>query len=367
MAAVPAAPGIITPVTAEVAPQMYERAVTGWLTAFSWPAAEAARAAAAIEPLERGAKVAERPVAPAPEVVPDPTTAPATLAAAGEAARRIAAGPGAAKAQVRPVTGLRATMDRSGKAAPVPTEPRAGAAVPVAAEVAATTAAAAAGQVQPTTAGTMAVAVVAAAARPTPSAEPRTCASGKGGKSRRITASSSSAGSENQKSQVSIVARLATARSRCRDTKGRRDGAMDLRQYNMLSEELRSNSLVYEPSRELFWPNQYVEQVLRELAAGNLAILGLDIITIEEEAKPCIQGTSAYQLEEEFAGKCWRDRVDLSLQLALRDFGRIESLSDLKPPFENVYFAVVAVDQAERIKLSFSPRMIWAKAPKNQE
>jgi hypothetical protein len=43
-----------------------ERAVMGWLGAFSWPAAEAARAAATIiNPLEREAEAAERPVAPA--------------------------------------------------------------------------------------------------------------------------------------------------------------------------------------------------------------------------------------------------------------------------------------------------------------
>src|SRR5580692_2215973 len=73
-----------------------ERAVMGWLGAFSWPAAEAARAAATIiNPLEREGKAAERPVAPAPKAVfrpRAPAAAPATLAAAGEPARRIAAG-----------------------------------------------------------------------------------------------------------------------------------------------------------------------------------------------------------------------------------------------------------------------------------
>ena len=134
---------------------------------------------------------------------------------------------------------------------------------------------------------------------------------------------------------------------------------MDLSEYNIFSAELRSKGFVYVPSAEVFWPSRYVVEVLRELAASERAVLGFDIIAIEADFKPCLHGTSAYSLEKESAGRSWRDCVDISLQLALRDLDHVKALSGVDPLCNDVYYAVVAADQVEYAKLILSPNTIW--------
>jgi hypothetical protein len=158
------------------------------------------------------------------------------------------------------------------------------------------------------------------------------------------------------------VRRIATADRRAgRDAALKASGerAMDLKEYQALPENLRSMAFVHVSSKEVFWPNPYVEQVVRALADCDRAILGFDIITIEQGAMACIRGTGAYRLEEETAGRAWRDCVNISLRFAVRDLGRIEALSGLGPPFGNLYYAVVTANQAEYTKLLLLPRTIW--------
>jgi hypothetical protein len=114
--------------------------------------------------------------------------------------------------------------------------------------------------------------------------------------------------------------------------------AVDLKELALLSEDVRSKALIH-PSREVFLPNECVERVLWELTIADRAILGFDILTIER-SKPCIWGTSAYATEDQLPTKPWHDFIVRSLQLAIRDLGRITALSGLKPPFNDVWYAI---------------------------
>jgi hypothetical protein len=131
---------------------------------------------------------------------------------------------------------------------------------------------------------------------------------------------------------------------------------MQLDEISVLSEDLRHQALIH-PSREVFFPNACVDRVFWELTIADRVILGFDILTMEN-SKPCTWGTSGYELDGDLLAKRWDVCVTLSLQLAMRDLGRIGALSGLKPPFDDVYYAIVAIDQKGWTKMLHEPRSI---------
>lgn len=103
-----------------------------------------------------------------------------------------------------------------------------------------------------------------------------------------------------------------------------------------------------------------MERVFWELSIADRVILGFDILTVEG-SKPCIWGSSAYELDEDLLKRPWDECVTLSLQLALSALSRIAALSGLKPPFDDVYYAIVSVDQREHTKRLHEPKSITVR------
>jgi len=115
---------------------------------------------------------------------------------------------------------------------------------------------------------------------------------------------------------------------------------------NLVSAALRSNARVHSGG-EVFWPMSCIEQVLRELADKNRAILGFDIATLDSTADgwaPCIVAESTYDIGSAAGARPWGESVALSLQLALRDLeqtrGQARSSTD-----DDAWYSVVAIDE----------------------
>ena len=127
---------------------------------------------------------------------------------------------------------------------------------------------------------------------------------------------------------------------------------MNLHDLTLLSEDLRLKALILK-SREVLLPQSVIARVLWELAMADRVILGYDIIIVEGGG-PSIHGQTDYDDEVDLDATAWSQCVLTSLRLALRDLGRLQDISGLKPPHDDVWYAVSHLQPSDwdRMRLS---------------
>ena len=132
----------------------------------------------------------------------------------------------------------------------------------------------------------------------------------------------------------------------------------------MVSEPLRLKAHVLHTD-EVCWARDDIEAALRELANADQVVLGFDIMELLPGGSPCIQGTSAYDMDAFLPSKSWKECVALALELSIKDVRDTQRLTGLKAPHSHLWYCVVTVDQLGAAKLK--PGEILVKLPAKQD
>lgn len=124
-----------------------------------------------------------------------------------------------------------------------------------------------------------------------------------------------------------------------------------MREDKIVAEELRRRAWVLD-NDEVCWNGDDIESALCEIADAGLVILGFDIFERLSGGKIRAWGTSAYEMDASLQAKTWGECIPLARDLAIKDVRDTQRLTGLKPPYSDLWYCVVTVDELEARKLS---------------
>jgi hypothetical protein len=112
-------------------------------------------------------------------------------------------------------------------------------------------------------------------------------------------------------------------------------------EYQIVSDHLRRRAKVL--NGEVLWPWADVLTVLEELAAGGRVILGYDMFIFPGSGVgPQEVGSCDFSSDLQLDCSTWRDTVNASLVRARETLAHTADRTGLQPPFDDLWFAVVA-------------------------
>jgi hypothetical protein len=117
-----------------------------------------------------------------------------------------------------------------------------------------------------------------------------------------------------------------------------------MREDEIVSEQLRRRAWVWE-NGEVCWNGDDIESALQEIADAGLVVLGFDIIEGRSGGRKKPRGTSGYDIDPLLRSGAWTDCVTLARDLAIRDVRDTQRLTGEKPPYSDLWYCVVTVDQ----------------------
>jgi hypothetical protein len=123
-----------------------------------------------------------------------------------------------------------------------------------------------------------------------------------------------------------------------------------MREDEIVSEQLSQKAWVWE-NDEVCWNGDDIESALQEMAESALVVLGFDIVERLSGGKKKSWGTSGYEMDVLLRSKPWRGCVILARDLAIKDVRDTQRLTGLKPPYPDLWYCVVTVDQVRARKL----------------
>jgi hypothetical protein len=105
-----------------------------------------------------------------------------------------------------------------------------------------------------------------------------------------------------------------------------------VREHRLVSEQLRKRALV-SANGDLCGRGADIEAALKEITDAGQVVLGFDIYErlCDGTLKDC--GASGFQMEQTLQRAPWRERVLMSLALAVRDVRDTKRLTGFEPPF----------------------------------
>jgi hypothetical protein len=117
----------------------------------------------------------------------------------------------------------------------------------------------------------------------------------------------------------------------------------------LVSPELRLASYVLKTD-EVCWRRRHVMDAFQQLANKKIVILGFDIVTLEgQDEAVCIQGTSAYDMEECLRTRPWNECVTKSLEAAKSDVERTRDLTGYTGDFDDLWYCLTTMRWGEPI------------------
>jgi hypothetical protein len=117
-----------------------------------------------------------------------------------------------------------------------------------------------------------------------------------------------------------------------------------MREDEIVSEQLRQRAWVWE-NGEVCWNGDDIERALQEMADSGLVVLGFDIIERISGGGKQPWGTSGYEMDALLRSKPWAECVTLARDLAIKDVSDTQRLTGEKPPYSDLWYCVVTVDQ----------------------
>lgn len=137
-----------------------------------------------------------------------------------------------------------------------------------------------------------------------------------------------------------------------------------MREDKIVSETLRQSAWVWE-NDEVCWNGDDIESALHGIADAGLVTLGFDIIERVSGGKKKPWGTSGYEMDAFLKSRPWTECVAFARDLAIKDVKDTERLTGLKPPYSDLWYCVVTVDQLGARKLEGG--VIFAEPRKNEK
>jgi len=117
-----------------------------------------------------------------------------------------------------------------------------------------------------------------------------------------------------------------------------------MREDEIISKQLRQRAWVWD-NGEVCWNGDDIESALQEMANSGLVVLGFDIIERLSGDRKKLWGTSGYEMDALLWSKPWAECVTLARDLAIKDVRDAQRLTGLKPPYSDLWYCVVTVDQ----------------------
>jgi len=117
-----------------------------------------------------------------------------------------------------------------------------------------------------------------------------------------------------------------------------------MREDEIVSEQLRQRAWVWD-NGEVCWNRDDIESAVHEVADAGLVVLGFDIIERLSGDRQKPWGTSGYDMDAFLRSKPWAECVTLARDLAIKDVRDTQRLTGERPPFSDLWYCVVTVDQ----------------------